>query len=193
MYKEKQHKFIFRNCPPEGIELDVKFIDTRKSVHKEAPVLLAIHGAPGTFNDFNALIGHFSNLNVRVISPNFPNLHYTDKTGHFRHSTEEKFEFLRDFLAALKIDTIDTLVLHSSACYPGLKLFRDASNLNIRSTVLINPAGHRTIKAMKPEWFISNLVRLNLTQSGRKVFGLAKPGKIINRLLNCDDLADHNL
>ena len=59
--------------------------------------------------------------------------------------------------------------MHSSAVYPTLKVWDDRPGL-MRSLVLINPAGHRRIKAMKPEWFVSNLARLNMHPLGRKFF-----------------------
>lgn len=65
--------------------------------------------------------------------------------------------------------------MHSSAVYPCMKVWKDEPNL-FKSIVMINPAGHRTIKAMRPEWFISNLARMNLTPLGRKIFNaVGKP------------------
>lgn len=64
---------------------------------------------------------------------------------------------------------IDVAVMHSSAVYPTLKVWDDRPGL-LRSLVMINPAGHRRIKAMKPEWFVSNLARVNLHPLGRKFF-----------------------
>ena len=59
--------------------------------------------------------------------------------------------------------------MHSSGVYPTLKVWDDRPGL-FRSLVLINPAGHRRIKAMKPEWFVSNLARVNMHPAGRKFF-----------------------
>lgn len=59
--------------------------------------------------------------------------------------------------------------MHSSAVYPTLKLWDGRKDL-VKSLVLINPAGHRRIKAMKPEWFVSNLARVNMHPAGRKFF-----------------------
>lgn len=60
-------------------------------------------------------------------------------------------------------------VMHSSAVYPTLKVWDDRPGL-FRSLLMINPAGHRRIKAMKPEWFVSNLARVNMHPAGRKFF-----------------------
>lgn len=70
---------------------------------------------------------------------------------------------------------IDLAVMHSSAVYPCLKLWNEEPDL-MKSLVMINPAGHRVIKAMKPEWFISNLTRMTLTPFGRWLFSaIGKP------------------
>lgn len=65
--------------------------------------------------------------------------------------------------------------MHSSAVYPVMKLWKEDPGL-VKSLVMLNPAGHRVIKAMKPEWFISNLTRATLTPFGRWLFSvLGKP------------------
>lgn len=72
-------------------------------------------------------------------------------------------------------DRVDVAIMHSSAVYPCMKVWKDEPNL-FKSIVMINPAGHRTIKAMRPEWLISNLARMNLTPLGRKIFNaVGKP------------------
>jgi hypothetical protein len=75
--------------------------------------------------------------------------------------------FLHYFVALF--GRIDVAVMHSSAVYPTLKVWDERPGL-MRSLVMINPAGHRRIKAMKPEWFVSNLARTNLHPLGRKFF-----------------------
>lgn len=66
---------------------------------------------------------------------------------------------------------VDMAIMHSSSVYPSLNLWKEEPSL-FRSLVMINPAGHRIIKAMKPEWFVSNMVRLNLTPFGRWLVNL---------------------
>lgn len=67
---------------------------------------------------------------------------------------------------------VDVAVMHSSGVYPTLKVWDERPDL-FRSLVMINPAGHRRIKAMKPEWFVSNLARVNMHPLGRKFFSSA--------------------
>lgn len=96
--------------------------------------------------------------------------------------------------------SLDMLIMHSSSVYPGLKLWRQNPSLDVKALALINPryhlnliaplgwkqiksgfetesifSGHRVIKAMKPEWFISNCVRLTLTPWGRWLFNKVGP------------------
>lgn len=87
--------------------------------------ILAVHGSPGSHNDFRQLIPKLMAKNFRFISVNFPgfcgkmrkrfrNLLFDKNLGHgrtpidpyrgvFRHTTAERTEFLKDFLQALNI------------------------------------------------------------------------------------------
>lgn len=95
--------------------------------------------------------------------------------GIWRHTAEEKNEMLKDFLRALNVPRIDMLVTHSSGCYPGLLLWRDPDGPDIDSIALINAAGHRRIKAMKPAWYIDGSVKMYLNPIGRAVYRKVAP------------------
>lgn len=64
---------------------------------------------------------------------------------------------------------VDVAIMHSSACYPTLELWKEKQE-GIKSLIMINPPGHRTIKAMKPEWYTSFAARINTHPLGKKVF-----------------------
>ncbi|RWS27069.1 DUF1057 domain containing protein-like protein [Leptotrombidium deliense] len=164
--KWKSKKSLYKNAPLHGLNLDVEYADTGYS---NSPVVLCLHGAPGTHGDFGLLMNHLSTKKVRVIAPNFPDYSLTEKTNFYRHTAEEKAEYLKDFLTAININEIDMLVSHSSAVYPGLNLW-ESESLKIKSIALINPSGHRRIKAMKPVWFIDNSVRAYLNPFGRWLY-----------------------
>ena len=73
--RARREVFIFRRCPPSGVEMDVEDVDThvdRNSKKEDVPTILAVHGAPGTHRDFAQLIEHFAAKGVRVIAPTFP-------------------------------------------------------------------------------------------------------------------------
>lgn len=59
--------------------------------------------------------------------------------------------------------------MHSSACYPTLDLWHSNPGF-IKSLVLLNPAGHRTMQIMKPDWLSNLLVKSNCTLTGHRIF-----------------------
>lgn len=125
-------KRLYKRAPKDGIEFQVDYIDTGLSLSEErlksAPVVLALHGAPGSYHDFSLLIKHLSLQNVRVIAPNFPEYVATVQTKVlFRHSADEKAAYLRDFLRAINVNKIDLLVSHSSAIFPSLIILMNGS------------------------------------------------------------------
>ena len=74
------------------------------------------------------------------------------------------------------------VITHSSAVYPGLRLWIDNDGLNIKSFVFLNPSGHRRVRAMEPAWFVDSCVKMNLNPYGHQFFKLA--GKLIFKLKN---------
>lgn len=95
-------RYLFRSCPRDGIDLDLRYIDTMpsadNSVAQSSPTVLLVHGAPGSHADYASLIVRLSQDGVRVLAPTFPDVSYTIRTQTFRHTTEEKQELLHDFL-----------------------------------------------------------------------------------------------
>lgn len=125
-------KRLYKKAPKDGVEFQVDYIDTGlaldESIRAQAPIALALHGAPGSYHDFALLIHHLTQQNVRVIAPNFPEYTATVKTKRvFRHSADEKAAYLRDFLKAIGVSKIDLLVSHSSAIFPTLLILLNAN------------------------------------------------------------------
>ena len=81
VYSTQRDNYLFKRCPPEGITVDIKYIDTGARSSSSQPTVLALHGAPGTYGDFSAMANYLTARGVRVIAPNFPNITYTDRTG----------------------------------------------------------------------------------------------------------------
>ncbi|KAG9510577.1 hypothetical protein GZH46_00878, partial [Fragariocoptes setiger] len=164
-----------------GLPMHVRYIDTatsptlaeHKHNNKRTPVVLAIHGAPGSYEDFDFLIEHLKQQSVRVIAPNFPAMRETVSTI-FKHSADEKAAYLTDFLRAIQVDTIDLLISHSSAVFPSLLMINERQ-INIRSLALFNPPGHRLPRSMKPTWFKCGSVKFYQNKFGRAVFRLCGP------------------
>lgn len=142
-YSKQRDKYIFKSCPKEGIAIDVQYADTHAPANgtkSSLPTILALHGAPGSYSDFEAILKHFETRSVRVISPNFPDIAFTDANKAFRHTAEEKSEFVHDFLKQLHVERVDVAVMHSAATYPCLKLWKEQPQL-FKSLVVMNPIG----------------------------------------------------
>ncbi len=50
-------------------EFSVQFVDSGTN---KGPVILAVHGSPGSHNDFRELIPKLAAKNWRILAPNFP-------------------------------------------------------------------------------------------------------------------------
>lgn len=60
----------------KGLTLKVDYADTLEQCHSAEPVtILALHGAPGSHEDFKPFIEHYGSRNVRIIVPNYPGKH----------------------------------------------------------------------------------------------------------------------
>ncbi|GFY52062.1 uncharacterized protein TNIN_290751 [Trichonephila inaurata madagascariensis] len=133
--KEKK----FKSLPNGDLNFTVPYIDNYESnvlkSKSSAPVVVAIHGAPGTCDDFDGLASYLQQK-ARIIAPTFPDFSIYPP-GVFRFSTEEKTQFLKDFLAKISVSHIDALVVHSSGIYPALRLCFDES-LRIKSLIMLN-------------------------------------------------------
>ena len=94
----------------------MSFLDTDPSGSSNIPTILAIHGAPEIYHDFQHLIERLGVKGYRVIVLHFPDMKFTDY-----HSTEEKYDLLTDFLIAINVTNFDLAFLHSSGVYPKIR------------------------------------------------------------------------
>ena len=63
----------YAGAPKEGLTFNVEYVDTKEFTNNDkAPVVLALHGSPGSHKDFHPLINHLASKGVRLIAPNFP-------------------------------------------------------------------------------------------------------------------------
>ena len=76
LYKQwKKIKKSYKKAPENGLTIDVEYADTNSlvdNIKSYKPVILALHGAPGSHQSFAPYITHFTKQGARVISPNFP-------------------------------------------------------------------------------------------------------------------------
>lgn len=168
-YASKATKILYRNGTAAGVKVNMRYLDTDPDGKSKSPTVLAIHGSPGSYRDFADLIIRLQFKGYRVIVPNLPDMKLTDQTLTFYHSTEEKSELLADFMQTIQVPSVDCAIVHSAGVFPLMKLWHDRT-FDIKSLMLINPSGHRTIRAMKPQWLINNLLRLNLIPPGRWLY-----------------------
>ncbi|KAI1282118.1 hypothetical protein HDE_13143 [Halotydeus destructor] len=167
-------KSMYKLAQPQGLDLVVEYADSLGMVNgqgveidRTAETVLCLHGAPGSHKDFAHLIKDLAAQGKRVIVPNFPTYKLTETTKLFRHSAQEKKEYVKDFLKAIGVSEIECLVSHSSAIYPTCLLWREDNGITIKAIAFINPSGHRRIKAMKPKFLTSVSVRVYQVKLGR--------------------------
>ncbi|GFS48991.1 uncharacterized protein NPIL_240181 [Nephila pilipes] len=139
LYRKWRTEKKFKSLPNGDLNFKVTYIDNYESSilksKSSVPVVVAIHGAPGSYNDFYALASYLQHK-ARIIVPTFPDYSYY-KPGVFRFSAEEKAQLLKDFLTAISVSHVDALVAHSSGIYPALRLCYD-DNLTIKSLIMLN-------------------------------------------------------
>ncbi len=127
----------------EGLDLTVDYLDTATWAHhphRDSPssssspsssknppqkTILAIPGTGGHYGNYSGLVEHFRRHRpeVRLLAPNLPDFDHTRNCGRiFWHSNAELVAFLRDFLAALDVRTVDVALAHSMAIHRLLGL-----------------------------------------------------------------------
>ena len=132
--KLKKKNKLYKNSPSDGLPVYVEYVDTldvSDSSDSDVKTIVAIHGNPGNLEHFNGLIDYFESIEnktkVRVIVPNMPDFNITRKTMAFWHSNEEMSQFIRDFLKAINVSTIDCFVSHSVGIHPISLIWSDVS------------------------------------------------------------------
>ncbi|GIY74591.1 uncharacterized protein CEXT_146721 [Caerostris extrusa] len=75
LYRRWREEKKFSNVPNGDLEFKVKYIDINQNPvlksRNSVPVIVAIHGAPGSYRDFSGLVSHLQQK-ARIIVPNFP-------------------------------------------------------------------------------------------------------------------------
>jgi len=139
---------------------------TRAELEKKT--ILAVHGSPGSHNDFRQLIPKLMAKNYRFIGVNFPGHGRTSidpYRGIFRHKTAEKMEFLEDFLQTLNVPKVDLYLSHSAGAYPLVNYL--AEYRPDAALFMINSLGATPNRVIRPYWLISRLGNIYQTWPGR--------------------------
>lgn len=159
LFREWKHtRPGYKHVNEDGISVPLTYIHTgldRQAAAGE-PVVFALHGAPGTYREFDSLVPVLDAQGASVIVPTLPDLNFTMKTQSFWHSVEERTDLLKKFLKAINVREIDMMVAHSSSMYPMLHLALRDPEINIKSLVFIAPSGCRRITQLSPYWMMKS-------------------------------------
>ncbi|XP_074660492.1 uncharacterized protein LOC141912954 [Tubulanus polymorphus] len=135
----------------DGMKFSVGYIDTKPlgTVHY-GPTVLLLHGTPGSHRDFLPLISPLVDRGVRVIAVNFPGFGVTrsalpssDDEDVFGQTTEEKTQFVIDFLSAINMkrkNSFDMIVGQGTASVIAMNLMLATPQEELfKSLTLISP------------------------------------------------------
>ncbi|KAK7098886.1 uncharacterized protein [Littorina saxatilis] len=142
---------------PGGVIFDVAYLDSApgEKINPSVPLVVSLHSTPGSFYDLQPILESFVKAGCRVLAPSFPGHGYTEGVtkGYsdvFMHSTSEKAEFVRDFLANLGVEKVDLLIGQGCGCYPAMRLTAGIDTTNMfRSVAFLSPWPHRSFRAMR--------------------------------------------
>lgn len=132
---------------PGGVYFDAAYLDSSPGdkYNPAVPLVVGLHSTPGSFYDLQPVLEAFVKAGCRVVAPAFPGLGYTGglQKQHddvFTHSTDEKAEFVRDFLLNLGIKKADLLIAHGAAGYTALRLSGGIDTASMfKSAAFISP------------------------------------------------------
>lgn len=139
---------------PGGILFDVAYLDSAPAGKSSSgvPLVVSLHNTPGSFQELRPILEAFVKAGCRVLSPAFPGLGLTEGVtkGYndiFTHSTNEKADFIRDFLQTLGVEQVDLLISHGSGCYPAMRLTSGLDTAGMfKSVAFLSPWPHRSFK-----------------------------------------------
>lgn len=82
--KWSETRAFYKNIPAEGILTKIEYADTLyckdshgREITTESPIVVCLHGAPGSHYDYRHLIKDLTQTGHRVIVPNFPSKYFT--------------------------------------------------------------------------------------------------------------------
>lgn len=146
----------YKHVNEEGISVPLSYIHTGqdRQAGPNAPVVFALHGAPGSYLEFDSLVPVLDAQGASVIVPTMPDLAFTMRTQSFWHSVEERTDLIKKFLKTINVREIDMIVGHSSSMYPMLQLALYDPEIKVKSLVFIAPPGCRRITQLSPYWMM---------------------------------------
>eukprot|EP00105_Crassostrea_gigas_P021274 XP_011440352.2 PREDICTED: uncharacterized protein LOC105337361 [Crassostrea gigas] len=150
---------------PHGILFDACYVDSHPDgvFCADLKTVVILPGSPGSHLDVLPLMRPLAKAGHRVITVNFPGYSETNpilatQDFLFRGATDEKSDFILNFLKELNIDRVDLMVGLGSGCYPALDLA--ASQTWIKSLALVCPRGHRVFRGITPYEQFERMARM---------------------------------
>lgn len=87
---------------------------------------------------------------------------------YYRHSPEERVEFLKAILNETGVTSIDLLASHSSGTFVSTSFWRDTNvPAPVKSLAMFNPIGCEHVVPMQPYWVMSGFTKAWQTKAGR--------------------------
>ena len=153
-----------------GINYEVEYADTFREefqtseTSRQHKTILCLHGAPGNFENFHHQLNVLPSMgNFRILAPNFPDYSLTIKTrGLFKHSANERASILVDFLKAIGVNHLDSVISYSASSYPTINLIAGDNGINIKSVILLSPAT-TIIGPNEPPRFVTAIIHIPYT------------------------------
>ncbi|PVD33946.1 hypothetical protein C0Q70_05208 [Pomacea canaliculata] len=144
---------------PGGVFLDTAYLDSSPGdrFNPGEPVVVGLHSSPGSFYDLQPLLDACVKSGCRVLAPSFPGHGLTEGVEKeyddvFSHTTDEKAEFIIDFLSNLGVERVDLLIAHGAACYPAMQLAAGAKTSKIfKSAAFLSPWPHQPFYAARTQ------------------------------------------
>ena len=144
------------------VNFNVGYVDSAHGNENKhsLPVILGLHGCPGTHRDIEEFLKPYADKGYRVVLPNMPSFGITtfadqDSPGFkreslFTHSPQEQADFIAQFLRDLSISSIELFVGHSVGIIAPVVLCASAT-IQVKGAVFICAFyGHMPPQGMQP-------------------------------------------
>ncbi|CAJ0953489.1 unnamed protein product, partial [Mesorhabditis belari] len=115
--------------------------------------VFAIHGSPGSHNDFKYITYHLKNTGIRMISINMPGHGYTQNHKKISFHNDDRNAFIQAMIDHLNVDRDVVFVGHSRGSENALNICTLNQN-RAKGLLLINTSGFRRHKGIKPFFII---------------------------------------
>ncbi|BFZ16173.1 hypothetical protein BsWGS_19212 [Bradybaena similaris] len=159
-----------KNNKAKMMTFNISVLDTfPDDVEQKRGTVVALHGFPGTGNDFESLATTLHERGIRLIAPTSLGMTGSpiimDQLSKIDFSIEGRINTLQLILDAINVHRIDVLLGHSAGSWAMYKI--GASWENVRCLFGINPAGDRPNRTMRPFLFMRIIAALLRWSFGR--------------------------